>query len=240
MKKIFITISLLILPLLLFSQIRQGGRNRIHTSSHLVAAIPIWDNLISWWTMDGTSGICEDSSPTGDHGGNYSPTEGATGAVGDAYTFNGDTVIIDGTAHGTATLTYAFRCKPNGDSDCDLLGGAVNSFKIQMYPDYKIRVLKAGGAGTGVTAAALTNGAWNFVSVTRDGSTFRIGINGTYENFTWSGQDFTGITNWIGHSSYGSNAFIGDLDEVVLFSDVKNDTYLDDIRTNLKTYTDGQ
>lgn len=202
---------------------------------------PFWDDLVGWWDMDGTSGVCENLFGP-DHGANYSPTEGATGKLGDAYTFNGDTVIITGTAHGTNTFSYAFWYKPNGDGDCDLLGGEIDAMKLILYPNFRLRLLKAGGSGTAVTALTLTDGVWNFVTISRDGGTFRFGVNGVYETETWAGQDFTGVTEWIGASAYGSNEAVGDFDEFVKFSDAKTDAYFTSMYNsgNGKNYEDGE
>lgn len=203
---------------------------------------PTWTNLLHWYSFDEASGDLLDLY--GDDDGTLTGcTQGSTGKINDAYTFNGSTDLITldtGEVIDWDDFTFAGWCYPTTDEG-GIWGGTSGSVAISLYGSYRPRVTIEGGGGSGVAAITMTDSTWNFLTVVRDGDTFRFGINGSYENETFAGEKFTGNFNRIGKTgAYGN--WTGMLDEFALFSDVKTDEYLTAIYNSGdgKSYWDGE
>jgi len=209
-------------------------------------AAPTWTNLIAWYSFDETSGNLLDLY--GDDDGVLTGcTQGETGKIGTAYSFNGspDLIILDtGYTVGTGTFTFAGWVYPTSDGG-GIMGGGAGAFEIVLYTDGEYqnrrpRVMEGAGTGSGVASLVLTDSDWNFLTVVRDGTNFRFGVNGSYENETGT-FDFNTPSNIIGgNSAYGY--FAGKLDEFAYFSDAKSDAYLTAMYNsgNGKAYADGE
>ena len=88
----------------------------------------------------------------------------------------------------------------------------------------QIRFKIEGGGGTSIPSITLTSSAWNLVSVSRNGDTFTYGINGSYEDETWS-VNFSGSTNRIA-SNYDDEYLSMRLDEMNYWSTNLSNTYI--------------
>jgi len=202
---------------------------------------PTWTNLLHWYTLDEASGGTAADSYGSDDGTVTNATQGATGRIGNGVSFDGigDYITLGtGETFNDQTWTFGAWVYPT-TTEGVILGGVSGCMTIIYgWTTLRLRVMAEGGSGTSVTGLTMTQNAWNFISVTQDGTTFRFGVNGSYEDIVWDNY-FVTASNTIGEGQEAVD-FTGRLDEVVIFSDVKADAYLDAIRTGLKTYTDGE
>lgn len=184
---------------------------------------PTWTDLIVWYEFNETSGTYAYDS----HTNNYTATvSGATQTAGglvcdgaDDYAFSTNLGIV-----GT-TETFLFWVQPNGDETCHIIGGQTGAFEINITSGYTLNVAIASGSSSTSTDLTLTNGVMNFVSVVIDGSTVRFGVNGVYENETYSLTP-SAATRYFGASALGVNDLNGTLKKVAWFSDAKCDEYI--------------
>lgn len=201
-----------------------------------------WTNLLHWYSFDEAEGNLIDLHGT-DDGVLTGCTQGSTGKINDAYTFNGSSDLITlgtGIVVGWNDFTFAGWIYPT-DASGGIIGGTEGAFEITLYPDYHPRVMLAGGAGTDVPLLTLNANEWNFLTVSRDNPNIRYGVNGSYETEVFDTL-FDGTTNEIGGTVSVYGWLAGMFDEFAYFSDAKSDEYLTAMYNsgNGKAYSDGE
>ena len=208
-----------------------------------VGAAPTWTNLLHWYSFDETTGKLLDLYGS-DDGTVTGATQGVSGKINTAYSFDGgDFVTLDtGESLGTAVFSLSFWCYPTTD-ETSMIGGDENSFQLSLILNRRPRVIIAGAGGVSAPALQLTANAWNFVSLVRSsGVDYRFGVNGSYESEVDDKTlDFTGKMIYLGKSDYDYGPFQGSLDEFNIFSDTKSDSYLTAMYNsgNGTSYSDG-
>lgn len=65
------------------------------------------------------------------------------------------------------------------------------------------------------TTARINYNAWNFVSLSKTGTSITLGVNGVYETFTTSSLNISSTALFIGRRSVDSTAFNGKIDDVM-------------------------
>jgi hypothetical protein len=213
-KYIFVLLTVFCFPVF--------GQDVFIASFRGTAPSSLLTGLVSYWNFNETSGDLLDI--VGSHPGTLgastaSPTQGASGIIGTAYTFDGSNDIITLASPITTGTTFSlsFWLKPNTQSGYGTIltdnGGLSGVWyigtgnKIDFY------------SGTDhLNTTGLTNAQWNHMVITCNAGVIGIYINGQSDIITFT--TFGGYSaNSIGrHTTY--EALKGNLDEMGFWSRV--------------------
>jgi len=192
------------------------------------------DNLIAYYKLDETSGSTA-TDTIGSYDGTItgSPTQGATGKIGTAYTFDGTAgVYIDAStgAFGTKGSLQAWIRVPTSPTGNDtFIGtttiGANSAHQLKVTSAKKVYVIIGDGTGNWATitgGTTLADNTYYHVVVTWEtGSTVKMYLNGTLDGTSAVLASIGTSTDIrIGNAHNNSEAFVGEIDEVGLWTRV--------------------
>ena len=232
MKKLLITIGLLLLPVTAIAVTKVNVASTPKGSS-------LQNGLVGWWTFDGgvatANGVAVDMSGNGNNGNLVSistSTFYTAGKIGQAFNFDGvnDVVQVSDSASLSPTrVTVAFWALKLAPTFTAFVGKRNNSSS-----NYSFRTEIDGGNnlafGVSVNGTASTNallaggllrGTWNHVVGTFDGTTVALYLNGVLRSTAaLSGNLFDSTVNLrLGSEQItGPNFFNGYLDDVRIYN----------------------
>ena len=197
------------------------------------------DNAVASYRMELTSGDVEDGVAGTFNGTANSVTRGVTGKIDNAFDFNGATnTDVDGIpqmfANAATRTQIAWVNHDSGASGSELITAVYrsdDSFQWGINSDDTLFLeQRIGGSWSKFSStAAVTDDAWVFVAVTWDLSTRNrtLYINGVRDSSNIAPGGTIAASNFdtfsIG-SLTNQQWFDGEIDELTIFSDVKNDS----------------
>jgi hypothetical protein len=201
--------------------------------SQLIAGHPLTRNLKAYWMLNEGSGDAiydlVTQNPNGNNGTLANPDSDTwvPGRIGNAIYLNGvDNYItvtngVGNLLDGLGNFSLSIWIKPQAASD-NILGA--NNTTVWFYMNNNLGIEFATyfkGTGDAYTASnAVTLDVWNYLVVTRDGTSCKVYVNGVlFDTLTWSGDTngTAGGNLQFGRYSTGGNEFLGHMDVISMY-----------------------
>jgi hypothetical protein len=188
--------------------------------------------VVSYWTLDETSGNAIDVAGGGNNGTLTSTTQGVTGIINKAYSFNGTSSKVDMGNPANLSLTTAgsLSCWVYASGNpSDGIVVSKGNFSADTY-GYGIDYLGAGKVfdaelASGTKHQTLTFGSpvlntWNHLVITWDGTTLKGYINGVVTSVPQTVVPVSNVNDFVLGYNYATSGayFNGRIDEVGVWS----------------------
>jgi hypothetical protein len=194
---------------------------------------PLKSGLVGWWTFDGPNMVnnVTDSSGQGNTGfmNGFTSTSSAQipGKIGQALSFDGvnSRVLTGSDFIGTSDVTVTAWIFPRS-SGGSALGEIINNGKFLFYTRGSSQNLAFKAQDSTLSQSAnnsITYGTWQFVSVTRSGTTVNLYVNGVLSGTANQTNDapLAGSTNvFIGNRNGNAEGFDGYIDDLRVYNRV--------------------
>lgn len=185
-------------------------------------ASTLWNNLISYWTGDNTPNDAKGTyNGTLTNGATY-----ATGKINNGFSLDGtnDYILISPTlgasfSSPTSAHSYSAWVKTVASGyNIIIQNGAASRGTMMGFQGRRLNMWYRGGNVSVQSTLQITDGIWNHVTCTYDGSgTIKLYINGnldsTFTGITWADSSETCVTN-LGSYNLGNLFFNGIIDEL--------------------------
>jgi hypothetical protein len=158
------------------------------------------------------------------------PTQQASGA----YIFDGDDDYLTLKGNNNSSFTIAIRIRPDQIREMDISAMAEypqsskNDRNLYMTGDGHIRArIYDGSTRTVTSTAVISGGSWTHITITGNGSSLKLYINGTLDKSITSG---TAITNYstpemvIGLATITGSCFKGQMNDVRMYNRILSDS----------------
>lgn len=200
-----------------------------------VSAFDLGDNLVSYYTLDETSGIVIDQLGIND-GTNNGSTPGVEGIIETAYSFDGTNDYIDlnndiiPASNNFSISVWANSSSTGIQTILSQYAGEPGRMGINFYHPVASGVMFSISGAKILDGSNLSDGEFHMITITRNNNNFTLYEDGSpIDTADSSDSIYTGRNTWIGALASGSEIMNGSIDELGIWNKSLNSTEIEEL-----------